>query len=188
MRKGNVLWRAGTNALLSERMRCLKMAGRHWRTGGRGRRAPVSDFRRELKLPLLPTRTQDSQISSLEGDHGASCEVSSSWHPAWTGRAERRCRQPHLHTIEGKRPSRTEGGGGAVGWTVTGQLSRLHESHRSPEHPSFVLPPGSLRSYRPVSHPIQNKPWYVCIGTALCISPSSDLGIASLVHPYSSLI
>lgn len=56
----------------------VRMAGHHWGTGGRGRRAPVSVFGRELKPPLLPTRTSELQRSRLEGSHGAACEVSNS--------------------------------------------------------------------------------------------------------------
>ena len=66
------------------------MAGEDWRTGG-GTESFESGFARELERPPpLPTGACELQVSSLGGDHGAACEVSSSWHPARMGRKGRR--------------------------------------------------------------------------------------------------
>ena len=68
----------------------VRMAGNHWRTVVRGRRALVSGFGRELKLPVLPTKTSEFQISRFEGDDGAASAVSSSGHTAGMGRKSRK--------------------------------------------------------------------------------------------------
>lgn len=90
MRKGGA-WR-GRELTRASQSACAPagMAGEDWRTGGAAE-SFESGFARELERPPpLPTGGCELQVSSLGGDHGAACEVSSSWHPARMGRKGRR--------------------------------------------------------------------------------------------------
>lgn len=61
------------------------MAGEDWRADSRAERCGFG-FRRELELQRqMPAGVEEVHISYLGGDHGAACEVSSSWYPGGMG-------------------------------------------------------------------------------------------------------